>query len=37
MEQIIRIDHPFVFVIEDNTTGTILFMGKIENPVWIES
>jgi len=25
-------DHPFVFVIQDNETGHILFIGKMTNP-----
>ncbi len=29
---IFRADHPFVFVIQDNKTGSILFIGKIIDP-----
>lgn len=27
-------DHPFIFVIQDNMTKNILFMGKVEEPVY---
>ncbi len=29
---VFRADHPFIFVIKENRTDLILFMGKIENP-----
>ena len=30
--QPITADHPFVFLIQDNTTGNILFIGRVMNP-----
>jgi len=30
--KIFRADHPFVFLIRHNPTGSILFMGRIQNP-----
>lgn len=29
-------DSPFIFIIRERSTGTIIFMGKIEEPVWNE-
>ncbi|MFA6404986.1 MAG: serpin family protein [Candidatus Paceibacterota bacterium] len=28
-----RADHPFIFMIQDSSTGEILFMGKVANPI----
>jgi len=27
-----RADHPFIFIIQQNNTGNILFMGKVVDP-----
>jgi serine protease inhibitor len=25
--------HPFMFFIQDETTGTVIFVGKLKNPI----
>ena len=31
--QVFKADHPFIFLIQERTTGYILFMGKVANPI----
>jgi serpin B len=32
--KLMRVDHPFIFVIREKQSGTILFMGKVLEPQW---
>jgi serine protease inhibitor len=32
-QPVIRADHPFVFLVRENSTGRILFLGRVANPV----
>lgn len=32
MIPVFRVDHPFLFLLRENQTGTILFLGRVEDP-----
>jgi len=32
----IRFDRPFLYIIKENSTGAILFMGKVGKPIYEE-
>lgn len=32
-ERTFHANHPFVFYIEDESTGTVLYIGKMQNPL----
>ena len=33
VDYVFNATHPFMFFLEEQTTGTILFVGKVENPL----
>ncbi|KAL1492979.1 hypothetical protein ABEB36_011131 [Hypothenemus hampei] len=35
-EDVFNATHPFLFFIQDDNTGTVLFLGKVENPLYQE-
>ena len=34
IEPMMIVNHPFLFVIHEHETGSILLMGKVADPVW---
>jgi serpin B len=32
MQKVFRADHPFIFMIQERSTGSVLFMGRVSNP-----
>lgn len=33
MNKLFKADHPFIFMIQEKNTGSILFMGRVSNPI----
>lgn len=36
-ENTFNASHPFLFIVEEHSTGAILFMGKVQNPLEVDS